>query len=209
LIPLAAVQAVSGNTGMEKLVIGDFSHGSLTGWEQHGFEGRTLYRIGKDGNDTILEASSYHSASALYHPVHIDLTRTPYLHWRWRIEHILPVSNERQKSGDDFPARIYLISSGGVFFWNAKAVNYVWSSREPVNTRWPNPFTANSMMLAVESGAKHTGQWRSYRRNVRRDLRHLFGKDITHIEAVAIMTDTDNTKSGANASYGDIYFSNK
>ncbi|MDQ6958493.1 MAG: DUF3047 domain-containing protein [Mariprofundaceae bacterium] len=207
LFLLASGQPVFGDPIIKKILIGDFNQGSLAGWEQHGFEGRTTYRIEKDGNDTILKASSHHSASALYHPVRIDLTQTPFLHWRWRIQHILPVSNERQKSGDDFPARIYLISSGGVFFWNAKAINYVWSSREPVNASWLNPFTANSMMLSVESGAKHAGQWRSYKRNVRKDFKRLSGKDVTHLEAVAIMTDTDNTKSDARASYGDIYFS--
>jgi len=207
LFLLAFGQPVFGESPIKTVVIGDFSHGSLAGWEQHSFEGRTVYRIEKDGPDTILKASSHHSASALHHPARIDLTRTPYLHWRWRIRHVLPASNERQKSGDDFPVRIYLISSGGAFFWNTKAINYVWSSREPANTSWLNPFTANSMMLSVESGAKHTGQWRSYKRNVRKDFKRLLGKDVTHIEAVAIMTDTDNTKSDAEASYGDIYFS--
>jgi len=207
LLLLVASQAAFGGPAIKSIIIGDFSHGSLAGWEQHDFKGKTIYRLEKDGGNTILEASSHHSASALYHPVRIDLTQTPYLHWRWRIRHILSVPDERQKSGDDFPARIYLISSGGIFFWNAKAVNYVWSSREPVNIKWPNPFTANSMMLSVESGAKHTGQWRTYKRNVREDFKRLSGKDVTHIEAVAIMTDTDNTKSDARASYGDIYFS--
>lgn len=206
---LLTSQVAFGGPAIETIVIGDFSHGSLAGWEQHGFEGRTLYRIEKNGNDTILKASSHHSASALYHPVRIDLTRTPYLHWRWRVQNMLPISNERQKSGDDFPARIYLISSGGAFFWNTKAVNYVWSNHEPANATWPNPFTSNSIMLSVESGAKRVGQWRSYKRNVRKDFKRLLGKDRTHIEAVAIMTDTDNTKSDANASYGDIYFSNR
>jgi len=207
LFLFASGQPVFGDPVIKTVVIGDFNQGSLAGWEQHGFEGRTAYRIEKDGNSTILKARSHHSASALYRPVHIDLTQTPYLHWRWRISHILSIPDERRKSGDDFPARIYLIASGGVFFWNTKAINYVWSSREPVNASWPNPFTANSIMLSVESGAKHAGQWRSYKRNVRKDFKRLSGKDVTHIEAVAIMTDTDNTKSDARASYGDIYFS--
>jgi len=181
----------------------------LKGWEQHGFEGRTIYSIEKDDHDTILKASSHHSASALYHRVRIDLTRTPYLHWRWRIKHILAVPDEREKSGDDFPARIYLVVSGGIFFWNTKAINYVWSSREPRNASWPNPFTANSVMLSVESGAIYAGQWRSYKRNIRKDFKHLLGRDVSHIDAVAIMTDTDNTKSDATASYGDIYFTQK
>ncbi len=210
LLLLATSQDAFGHTPAAKsVVIGNFSQGSLKGWEQHAFEGRTIYRIEKDDHGTILKASSHHSASALYHRVHIDLTRTPYIHWRWRIRHILTGPDEREKSGDDFPARIYLISSGGLFFWNTKAINYVWSSREPRNAIWPNPFTANSMMLSVESGAIYTRQWRSYKRNIREDFKHLLGRDVSHIDAVAIMTDTDNTKSDARASYGDIYFTQK
>ena len=44
------------------------------------------------------------------------------------------------------------------------------------------------------------------KRNVREDLKAVFGKDITSIDAIAIMTDTDNTGKEAHASYGDIYF---
>jgi len=189
--------------------VGAFSRASLNGWEQHGFHGRTAYHLEKEHGVTIVKASSHHAASALFHRVRIDLSKTPWLNWRWRINHILPTQNERQKSGDDFPVRIYIIASGGIFFWNTKAINYVWSSHEPAGSHWPSPYTFNSVMMAVESGSGHARRWQSYKRNVREDFRRLFGRDIGHIEAVAIMTDTDSTKSDALASYGDIYFSSQ
>ena len=65
------------------------------------------------------------------------------------------------------------------------------------------------MMIAVRTGQADTGQWVQERRNVRADLKRLFGEDITHIDAIAVMTDSDNTGQGAAASYGDIYFASE
>ncbi|MDT8375863.1 MAG: DUF3047 domain-containing protein, partial [Mariprofundaceae bacterium] len=45
-----------------------------------------------------------------------------------------------------------------------------------------------------------------YRRNVREDLRRFIDKDIRYIDAVAIMTDSDNSGQKAVTSYGDIFF---
>jgi hypothetical protein len=115
--------------------------------------------------------------------------------------------DERSKAGDDYPARLYLVISGGVLFWRTRALNYVWSSHQPVGTSWPNAFTGNARMLAVESGPAHAGEWRHYRRDVRADLRRWLDEDIDAIDAVAIMTDTDNSGQHAIAYYGDIYFS--
>ena len=61
-------------------------------------------------------------------------------------------------------------------------------------------------MFAVESGTTKLGQWQHYKRNVREDLRRLIGKDIRYIDAVAIMTDSDNSGKKATGYYGDIFF---
>ncbi len=119
-------------------------------------------------------------------------------------------NNERTKDGDDYSARVYVVVSGGVFFWRTRAINYVWSSNQPVGTSWPNAFTDNALMLAVRSGKSNdVGRWVQERRNVREDLRQLLGKEITQIDAVAVMTDSDNTQQSTSATYGDIYFSSE
>jgi hypothetical protein len=62
-------------------------------------------------------------------------------------------------------------------------------------------------MIAVQGKQQATGQWLNEKRNIREDYRRLFGDDIRYVDAVAIMTDTDNTGVEASAYYGDIYFS--
>jgi head-tail adaptor len=61
-------------------------------------------------------------------------------------------------------------------------------------------------MIAIESGPERIGQWISERRDVRADYRLAFGEEPGRVDAVAIMTDTDNTGATATAWYGDIWF---
>jgi len=49
--------------------------------------------------------------------------------------------------------------------------------------------------------------WRQEKVNVREDFRKYFGREIRYIHAIAIMTDTDNSRAQAIAGYGDIFFS--
>jgi hypothetical protein len=77
----------------------------------------------------------------------------------------------------------------------------------PVTSTWPNAFTSNAQMLAVRSGSLETGKIVVEKRNVREDLKKYMDLDTTQINAVAIMTDTDNGGGNAVAYYVDIYFS--
>ena len=41
------------------------------------------------------------------------------------------------------------------------------------------------------------------------EVAELVGEDVRYIDAVAVMTDTDDTGQQATANYGDIYFTAK
>lgn len=189
------------------VVVGNFSAGDLDGWEEKRFEGETRYELVGHNGHRVLRAESRGAASGLYKKVRIDLRETPYLHWSWKVQDTLGETDERSRGGDDYPARVYVVFSGGFFFWRTRAVNYVWSSNQPRGASWPNAYTDNARMIAVRSGAGEAGKWVTERRNVREDYRQLFGDDVRFADAVALMTDTDNTGRAATAYYGDIYFS--
>jgi hypothetical protein len=197
----------------EKLMIGSFSSGSLNNWEAKEFKGQTSYKLVDLAGTRVLKADSAGSASGLFNEQRIDLHKTPVMNWRWHIENRLGNDiNEQVKSGDDYAARVYVIASGGAAFWQTKAINYVWSSTSPVGNVWPNPYAyagANGkmMMIAVRSSTDKAGTWYSEKRNILTDLKHQFGEEIRYIDAVAIMTDTDDSQGKATAYYGDIYFS--
>jgi hypothetical protein len=102
---------------------------------------------------------------------------------------------------------VYIVVSGGLAFWRTRAINYVWASTSPKGKIWPNAFAGDhAMMIALRSSGDETGHWYTEKRNILTDLKQYVGKDTDYIDAVAIMTDTDNAKGTVTAYYGDIYF---
>lgn len=200
--------AVRAEETSEKLMIGHFSSGSLEHWEAKEFKGQTYYQLIDHEGTRVLKAESTDSASGLFKKQRIDLQKTPVMNWRWRIENRLGAINEQAKSGDDYAARVYVVVSGGLAFWRTRAINYVWASASPKDKIWPNAFAGdNAMMIALRSSSDQTGVWHTEKRNILIDLKQQFGEDIAYIDAVAIMTDTDNARGKVTAYYGDIFFS--
>lgn len=193
----------------QRIDIARFSQGDLNGWQTKVFSGKTSYALRKEDGRTVLRADSHAAASGLYRETSIDLRRTPILNWTWKVDNILTGNDERTKAGDDYSARIYVVFSGGAMFWRTRAINYVWSNKQPVGSNWLNAFTSNAGMIAVESGVSRTGQWIQINRDVLADYRKIFGEEPGAVDAVAIMTDTDNTGAAATAWYGDIWFTAK
>ncbi len=190
--------------------VGKFSDGTFDGWKSKSFDGKTVYTFITDSTSEqkrkILKASSHKTASGLFRELQKKKKKTPWIHWSWKTEQLFSNINENEKSGDDFVARLYIIIDGGIFFWNSHTLDYVWASSHQTGETWPNPYTSNATMFAVESGNAKLGQWQHYKRNVHEDLRQLIGKDIRYIDAVAIMTDSDDSGQKATTYYGDIFF---
>ncbi|MFA5922248.1 MAG: DUF3047 domain-containing protein [Methylococcaceae bacterium] len=200
--------AIRAEETSEKLMIGSFSSGSLDHWESKGFKGQTKYQLIDFAGARVLKAESANSASGLFKEQRIDLQKTPTMNWRWRIENRLGNINEQVKSGDDYAARVYVIVGGGLTFWRTKAINYVWASTSPKGKIWPNAFAGDhAMMIALRSSGDQTGTWYTEKRNILADLKQQFNEELRYIDAVAIMTDTDNAQGKVTAYYGDIYFS--
>jgi len=58
----------------------------------------------------------------------------------------------------------------------------------------------------VESGPAHLRAWRRQRRNVATDYQALFHRAPPRVGAIALMIDTDDTASTAEAVIGDLMF---
>ena len=204
-IPIVlVVAAVSLPVRAEPLVVGRFASGDTDGWQVREFEGETRYRIVELDGRRVLEADSVSTASSLYLERKIDLSATPILEWSWRIERTPGVADEREKDGDDFAARLYVVAPGKGMFGLPIGISYVWAGQARVGDAWPNPFTSRVMMFALDSGDGNAGTWRTHRRDVRADFLRLFGREVDRLEGIAVMTDSDNSGLKARAWYGEI-----
>lgn len=128
-----------------------------------------------------------------------------------------------RRSGDDYPARLYVIFDYPVARLSpadrvryralqalgyrdvpTRALNYVWANRASETRIVPNPFTDWVRMVPVRSGPAGLGQWHTEVRDVAQDYRAAFGEEAPPIIGIAIMTDADNTGERVVAFYGDI-----
>ena len=217
------------------LVVGAFSRmtpgGAFAdGWEplRLGDADPSTYALVREpaqagGGGVVVCARADDSASGLIRRVRVDLAATPVLAWRWKVDGVIARGDVTRRSGDDYPARIYVtfdfpvsrLSFGDRVKYRAlralgyrdvptRALNYIWANRAGETEIVPNPFTDWVQMVPVESGPAHVGRWRDARRNVAADYRAAFGEAAPAITGIAIMTDADNTGGAATAYYGDI-----
>lgn len=201
----------------DKVLISDFENTDLSAWETKSFVGETQYELIQEQNKTLLKASSSQTASGIALEKTIDLKATPFLNWSWKIDNQLSNLDEKNKTGDDYAARLYVVKSGGWQIWKTRALNYVWSSNQLAGSHWDNAFVGDkAKMLAVRGQEDIVKNWHVEKRNVYQDLIRLFGdkgseqaneEAYRYLDALAIMTDTDNSKQQATAYYADIYFS--
>lgn len=216
-----------------QVAVGNFSQATPggpfpQGWKPLIFEKikeHTQYVLVKDEEQVVVKAISRQSSSGLTREMTIDPKEYPVIEWRWKVENILQKGDVAQKSGDDYPARLYITfqydSSKVGFFEKAKfetirliygqyppigAINYIWESKSPIGTMVPNPYTDRVYMFVTQSGSAKLNQWVTEEHNIYEDYKKAFGEDPPNISGIAIMTDTDNTKETAVAYFGDIMF---
>lgn len=185
----------------------------------------TRYEVVNDSATTVVKAVSEGAASGLIKKTPIDPKEYPIVQWRWKVANVLQKGDVTKKSGDDYPARLYITfeydpdraglfesakyTAGKAIFGPDlpfRALNYIWESKAPKGSIVPNPYTDWTMMVVVESGTAGLNQWIVEERNIYDDYKKAFNEEPLQISGVAIMSDTDNTQESATAYYGDIVF---
>ena len=196
------------------------------GWEPLEFpkiETHTRYELVTEDGQQVVRASTDGGASGLIARVRIEPSESLVLRWRWKVSNVFEAGNAREKSGDDYPARIYVAfefqPEQAGFFERAKrktvevlfgeslpgnALNYIWANTLPEGETVPNPYTEKTMMIAVNSGTDRLGEWVTVERDIMADYRAAFGEAPPPVVGIAIMSDSDNTGEAATAWYGDI-----
>jgi len=81
---------------------------------------------------------------------------------------------------------------------------YVWDTQAPVGSVIINSRTDRVRKIVVDSGTDRLGRWRDHKRDLAADFRLAFGEAPGALQSVAVMTDSDNTRSRAQAWYGPL-----
>ena len=181
---------------------------ALEKWKPQEFSrlAKTSYTLEDLDGQAVMHAQANESASGLVFKQDIDLTATPLMKWSWKVDKGLQKLDEQTREGDDYVARIYVVFKTK---WNQikpNTIAYVWSGNTEAPKQYVSPYTEKAVMIPVNRGGEGIGIWQSHQRNIRADIKACFGVEVKKLLAVALMTDTDNSKQQAEAWYGDIQF---
>ena len=174
-----------------------------------GAENKTQYSIGKLYDKNFLRAHADNAASGLGKEVNINLNKTPFLNITWKVEQDLPGIKENTKKGHDFACRVFAVKKTGATPLSNKAVNYVFSSNNEEGLNWPSPYTKKSIDFVLSTTKQYLNEWVTVKSNVKNDFKKFHDLDLSELNGIAIMTDTDNSKKTAICYYQNIYFSSK
>ena len=182
-----------------------FTPADIIQWETHAFTGETRYQLTEvDGRQAVHAVCTDGSASGLFYEHDIDLEQTPIIEWEWRVDSTFTDVDEQTRAGDDYPARLYAVDRHSVMRWRTRAINYVWASEMPRGAQWDNAYQSRATMVALRSGDDAGDGWVTERRDLREDFNDIHGRDLAELNALAIMTDCDDTGQAAQAWYGEI-----
>ena len=172
-----------------------------------GADNNTIYSVGSNENGNFLKAVADNAASGLGKEIKIDLNKTPYINITWKIERDLPGIKENTKKGHDFAARVFAVKKTGATPLSNRAINYVFSSNNEIGFNSPSPYTKKSIDNVLASTKKNINEWVTVKANVKEDFKKFHGLNVSELDGLAIMSDTDNSKMKAIAYYQNIYFS--
>ena len=170
------------------------------GWKSRGGEGSDIYRI-QSNHEPYLEASATKSAVTIAKKFIYDIREYSFLQWRWRVLEFPQGADERFKRTGDSAAAIYIIFKGLLRPDNLK---YVWSASLPLGTEIESPYNSKTKIVVLRNQSSPLGEWVSERVNVYTDYKKFFGREPELVQAIGLMSDSDNTKSRAIAHYKGI-----
>ena len=183
----------------------------------------TQYSVVRLSNRRSLMASASSSASMLRKDLRIEPEQLNALNFSWQIQKLIEGADMAHRDYDDSPVRLVLAFDGDRSQFSPKnavlselthalsgrpmpyaTLMYVWCNQRPVDSVIQNPRTDRIRKIVVESGAGRLNQWITYERNIRADYEKAFGEPPGALIGIGLMTDSDNTRSQAQAWYGPI-----
>ena len=183
----------------------------------------TLYRWSRKEGREALAATSESSASMYRRRVDIGTTALRDVSFSWWVQDIIANASVAHVEREDAPARVMFGFAGDiaklplrtrVMYELAEALTgekppyatlmYVWDARAPVGSVIINPRSDRVRKIVVDSGTGELRRWREHRRDIAADYRLAFGEEPGALTSIAVMTDSDNTKSRATSWYGPV-----
>jgi hypothetical protein len=194
-------------------------------WEHVALPGKTRVQFvpARDDGRAALEATAVSAASVVRKRVRIEPQDLGRLRFSWKVPQLIEAADLATREADDAPVRVILAFDGDRSRMSAKdamlselmrtltgeempyaTLMYVWCNKRAPGTVVRSPRTDRVRKLVLESGPERLHRWLDYERDVRADFEKAFGEPPGALIGIALMTDSDNTRSTATALYGPV-----
>lgn len=161
------------------------------------------WTVKQEANNKFLSANSYNDSFTIGKKGAYSLKKFGFLKWKWRVNKFPTGADESVKTKNDSPAGLYVVFSG---FAVPYTIKYVWSTTKTVGEVFESPYSSKTKIIVIRTGTSEINKWVEEKRNVLEDYKKVFNKsDIDReVEGIALLTDSDDTKSEASADYDTI-----
>jgi len=173
-------------------------------WKYRDKKAVEIYGVVKEKENYYVKARSLNSGIQILKKFKVDLKEFPILSWKWRVIKLPSEEKPSEKNKSDNGASIYAIFSG---FLSRTALKYGWSNYYTKGTFIDKSSQMKVIFLRDKTDPKNT--WVLESRNLYEDYKDYFGKEPSKLTAIAIMSDSDDTESLAEADYSDFKMKSK
>jgi hypothetical protein len=199
---------------------------AFEGWTHKTLPGKkpTRYHVTELDGRPVIRADADAAVSLFRRTVRVEANQLGSIEFAWRVQALLDRADLTQRGVEDAPVRLLLAFDGDRSKFSAKnrmlsdlsqtmtgealpyaTLMYVWDSQALVGTVIAaGSGTDRIRKLVLDSGPALTKTWRTHVRDIAADYRLVFGEDPGALVALAFMTDSDNTRTRAQAWYGPV-----
>lgn len=203
---LAAALLAAPAGAQECIAVENFSKGKVgefpLDWKPRKDAGREVYSVQEKDGLRFLHAIAKGLGIQAAKPYEWDPKAYPVLAWSWRPVGFPAGSDERQSKTNDSAVSVYAVFPHTP--WSVKSLKYIWSAVVPVGTRLSSS-GGLTQALVIRNGTDRKGSWMEERVNIFEDYKKFFEETETpKASGIAVLTDSDDTKSTAQGDYANF-----
>jgi Protein of unknown function (DUF3047) len=182
--------------------------GIPTGWKAQNWGSPSYdFEIVSEGSLRRVHMKSNGDSSTINKEVKIDCKDYQILQWSWKVVELPKGADARKKATDDEAAQIYVTFPRFPSAVRSRIIGYIWDTTAPTGSMFKSQKTGLVTYVVVRSGEADLGKWLTESRNVCQDYKKIYGEEPDEkIEAISIGIDSDDTRSRAEAYFGEIVF---
>jgi hypothetical protein len=160
-----------------------------------------------DGSARVLRMRSDGDSSTINKEIKVDCKDYPVLEWNWKVITLPKGADARKKATDDEAAQVYVTFPRFPAAVRSRVIGYIWDTTAPAGSTFKSEKTGLVTYIVMRSGEADLGKWLTESHNVCEDYKKIYGETPGEkMEAVSLGIDSDDTKSTAEAFFGEIFF---